>query len=447
MRIDRRVLAMAAVVACVLAGWHASTSQLAVAGFTADDIRTPSPAAGSGPAKPQGRVITIKPSTDDQDVAQTALIKAKPGDTIEFSEGTFHFTKSLSLTVEGVTVRGKGIDKTILSFKEQDEGKEGLHVNRGGFLLADLTFQDSKGDGIKVEGGDGVTFRNVKAEWTGGAKASNGAYGVYPVQCKNVLVESCVVIGASDAGIYVGQSTNVVIRKCKAEQNVAGIEIENCVNAEAYDNVTTNNAGGLLVFDLPGLQQKNGHGVKVHNNQVFGNNHANFAPEGNMVASVAPGTGMMVMATDHVELAENTVKDNKTYGLIVISFIVTGRPLEDKEYDPYPESVYIHNNTFDKNGRDPTGPRGKALADLLGTPIPEIVYDGILNPKKLVNGKIPEDQRVVFKDNGPISTVNMHWDQLDPKNMAGSRSKVERNPKSLVGELPPLPSVKLAGVR
>jgi parallel beta-helix repeat protein len=443
MRFDRRVVAMAAILACLLAGW-----QFGAGSFVRAETKPDAPAnSENAKSKRPGRVFGIKPGADVQEVAQTALIKAKPGDTIEFTEGKFDFTKSLSLTVEGVTIRGKGMDKTILSFKNQDEGKEGLHVNRGHFVIADLTMQDTKGDAIKVEGGENVTFRNVKAEWTGGAKATNGAYGVYPVQCKNVLVEGCVVIGASDAGVYVGQSTNVIIRKCRAEQNVAGIEIENCVNAEAYDNVATNNAGGLLVFDLPGLQLKNGHSVKVHNNNVYGNNHVNFAPEGNIVASVAPGTGMMVMATDHVELLDNTVKDNKTYGLIVVSFLITGRPIEDKEYDPYPEAVYIHNNTFEKNGKDPTGPRAKALAELLGTPMPEIIYDGIRNPKKMVNGKIPDDQRVVFKDNGPVATVNLHWDQLDTKNLLASKSKVERNPKNLVGELPPVPSVKLPEVR
>jgi parallel beta-helix repeat protein len=256
-----------------------------------------------------------------------------------------------------------------------------------------------------------------------------------------------VAIGASDAGIYVGQSTNVVVRKCKAMKNVAGIEIENCVNAEAYDNEATDNAGGFLVFDLPGLQLKNGRQVKVHNNNVHDNNHVNFAPAGNIVATVAPGTGMMVMATDQVEFANNTIKDNKTYGLIIVSYLITGKPVDDKEYDPYPEAVYIHDNTIEGNGKDPAGPRAPMLIALLGKPMPEIIYDGMLNPKKLVDGKMPEDQRVVLKDNGKITAVNLHWDQIDIKDLAGAKAKVEWNPKSLVGEHPALPSVKLAEVK
>ena len=43
-------------------------------------------------------------------------------------------------------------------------------------------------------------------------------------------------IGASDAGIYVGQSSQVVVRTSRAERNVAGFELENTKGAELYDN-------------------------------------------------------------------------------------------------------------------------------------------------------------------------------------------------------------------
>ena len=94
----------------------------------------------------------------------------------------------------------------------------------------------------------------------------------------NVLIEECVAIGASDAGIYVGQSDRIVVRNSRAEFNVAGIEIENSTNAEVTGCVATNNTGGILVFDLPGLQVVNGGEVLVHANEVVGNNHPNLRP-------------------------------------------------------------------------------------------------------------------------------------------------------------------------
>jgi parallel beta-helix repeat protein len=388
----------------------------------------------------------VEPGPSVQTDAQTALINAKPGDTVEFGAGTFEFTMGLSLAVEGVTVRGQGIDKTALSFKKQNAGSEGLLVTRGKFLLADLSVDDTKGDAVKVNGADGITFRHVRTQWTGGSKTTNGAYGLYPVQCKNVLIEDCVAIGASDAGIYVGQSQNVIVRRCRAEGNVAGIEIENCTDADVYENTATNNAGGLLVFDLPDLQVKNGRRVRVHHNQVFANNHENFAPKGNTVASVAPGTGLTVMATDDVEIFENTVKDNQTYGLTITSYLVLGKPINDKDYDPFPERIYVHDNTFSGCGTNPAG-GGVELSKLLGRPMPDIIFDGIRNPAKLVNGVEPRDQGIFIKNNGKATFANVHFDKLNAKDPLGSLARVERSLKNYEGELTQLPPIALPGVQ
>ena len=57
----------------------------------------------------------VRPGPGVQEEVQTALIKARPGTVIEFAAGKFEFTRTLSLAVSGVTVRGQGKDKTILS--------------------------------------------------------------------------------------------------------------------------------------------------------------------------------------------------------------------------------------------------------------------------------------------------------------------------------------------
>jgi parallel beta-helix repeat protein len=390
-------------------------------------------------------VLKLAPGPNAQEETQAALIQAKPGDVIELAEGKFDFTTGLILATENVTIRGQGLDKTFLSFARQNAGSDGLLVKRGGFLIQDLTVEDTKGDAVKVNDADGVTFRRVRARWTGGPKESNGAYGLYPVQCQNVLIEECVAECASDAGIYVGQSRNIIVRKCRAERNVAGIEIENSIDADVYENTAIDNAGGLLVFDLPGLQVKNGRRVRVFRNQVVGNNHDNFAPKGNVVATVAPGTGMMVLATDQVEMFENTIKDNGTHGLLVVSFLTTGRPIEDKEYDPIPEGVFVHDNTFTGNGTKPGGQMGPVLTALLGRPLPDIIFDGSHNPAKLVDGKPPAGQGVYFKNNGGATFANLHWDKLNLMDLPASLSRIDRNLKPFEGEMPPLPPVTLPG--
>lgn len=211
----------------------------------------------NGHGKPKAKVIAIKAGPDAQKQAVEAFIKVKSGETIEFDEGKFEFDTSLRLEdVKDVTIRGKGIDKTILNFAKQQAGTggEGIIANINGFKLEDLKIQDTKADAVKTQGVDGITFRNVHVEWTRGPNPDNGAYGLYPVLCSNVLIEGCFVSDCSDAGIYVGQSKNVIVRKCRAERNVAGIEIENTVGADVYDNEATNNAGGMLIFALPGTE-------------------------------------------------------------------------------------------------------------------------------------------------------------------------------------------------
>src|SRR3546814_7504120 len=68
-------------------------------------------------------------------------------------------------------------------------------------------------------------------------------------------------------------------------KNVAGIEIENCIGADVYDNVTTGNTGGILVFNMPDLPQP-GHTTRVFNNRIVANNHDNFGRAGTAVAAV-----------------------------------------------------------------------------------------------------------------------------------------------------------------
>ncbi|MDH3441736.1 MAG: right-handed parallel beta-helix repeat-containing protein, partial [Gammaproteobacteria bacterium] len=206
-----------------------------------------------------------------QKALQTELITAKPGDIVEIPAGIHEITRGLSLNVSGVTIRGEGMDKSVLSFRNQVQGAEGLLVNASDFTIEDLAIEDTRGDALKINEGSNIVIRRVRTEWTNGPNEKNGAYGIYPVQTTNVLLEESVAIGASDAGIYVGQSNNVVVRNNRAEFNVAGIEIENTVGADVYGNTAINNTGGILVFDMPDLPQS-GHSTRVYQNMVSSNN-------------------------------------------------------------------------------------------------------------------------------------------------------------------------------
>lgn len=322
----------------------------------------------------------VAPGEGAQERLQEALILAKPGDIVELGAGRFLLTDGLSLDVDGVTVRGAGQDASILDFSGQLAAGEGLLVTSDNVTLRDFAVENSKGDGIKSKGADNIVYARLRVEWTGGPKETNGAYGVYPVESVGVLIDGVTVRGASDAGIYVGQSKQIIVRNSVAMFNVAGIEIENSRDARVTGNYVSRNTGGILVFDLPNLPNlvnAGGFGgnVLVDHNLIIANDTPNFAPKGNIVASVRKGTGVMVMANQNVEVADNVIADNATAGVLVIAY---PRSFDDKKYNPYPRNVLIGDgNSFVRNGRDPQYEGGAQMAAAFGGALSPVIWDGL----------------------------------------------------------------------
>jgi len=351
--------------------------------------------------------IFIEPSDNSQEEVQTALIELSSGDILTLSPGTFIFEDGLSLDVDEVIVRGSGINETILDFKNQMSGAQGLLVTSDRVTLKDFAVTDAKGDAIKVIGAEGINMINLKTEWTGGPKTTNGAYGLYPVESTDVLIDGCVAIGASDAGIYVGQSKNIIVRNSVAQYNVAGIEIENSYYADVYDNLASHNTGGILVFDLPDLPQQGGRHVRVFRNKVIDNDTDNFAPEGNIVGEVPRGTGIIIQANSDVEVFDNDISGN---GTVNVSIVTYSNETQDENYYPHPRSIQIHGNRFGEGGFDPdieTGELAAILFELSGGNMPDIFWDGILPTSQIIFGQ-PNEERLVLTNNGDATFLTIN---------------------------------------
>ncbi len=374
-----------------------------------------------------------KPNRKYQDIQNDLLkefILAKDSSIITLPEGHFLFSKSLILDGrKNITIRGAGMDKTVLSFKGQKEGAEGLRITNGkNIILEDFTVEDATGDNIKVMDTDSIVFRRVKAAWTGKVSVKNGSYGLYPVLCSNVIIEHCEAQGSSDAGIYVGQSNHVIIRHNKAYQNVAGIESENSNHVEIYGNDAYDNTGGILVFNLPGLAQS-GKEIKVYENKANNNNRKNFGVKGAIVSNIPAGTGMLVLASQQVDIFDNEIRDNRTLGLGIISYEMVYAMEKDKgetgidaygtdirfinadfrsdiNYDPYPENIRTRDNRFSNRYIFPAiyTDFGKIILFKNRMKIPDVAYDGILPDdelRKKMNICIEEENiRVVNLDAG-----------------------------------------------
>ena len=332
---------------------------------------------------------------------QEQLTAAADGDTIVIPSGRYRFTRGLQMDgKKNILIRGAGKDSTVLSFRDQAEGAQGMLITNGvNITVEDMTIEDAKGDNIKISDTRGITLRRIRSQWTGEPKSTNGAYALYPVLSKQVLIEECEAIGSSDAGIYVGQSDSVIIRNNKAWHNVAGIESENSRWVEIHDNEAWDNAGGLLVFDLPGLTQY-GHTTRMYRNNIHDNNHENFATPGNIVAGIPSGSGIMILATHDLEMYDNIITDNKTVGTGIISYelvaalsaadevknespggtqTVNDNYKLDTLYNPFPYNIRIRNNQFANRHWFPTLSHdiGKLfILKSFGSP-PDIAFDGI----------------------------------------------------------------------
>jgi parallel beta-helix repeat protein len=245
-----------------------------------------------------------------------------------------------------------------------------------------------------------------------------------------------VVRGASDAGIYVGQSTDVVVRRNRVEGNVAGIEIENCLRADVYDNDATGNTGGILVFSLPDLPQGQGAVCRVFGNRIVANNHANFAEEGNIVGLVPAGTGMMIMAYDQVEVFDNVFQDNQTVNLAIASYEITEYEWFDPNFVPQSRAIHVHDNTFTGGGDKPDGLRWILLSTLLGGRFPDIGYVAPSAPAA-ANTEAGTAASISIHDNGDADYVSIVLQTIP---------RFQRDAAPYAPPLDPLPAVAWEGL-
>ena len=368
----------------------------------------------------------------DATALQALLIEAEEGSVIELPAGTIEMVDGLSLDVAGVTLRGAGEGQTILDFSGQTGAGEGLLITPDDVTVEHFTIRNTTGDGIKSKGADRIIYRDLTVEWTGGPDENNGAYGVYPVESTDIMVERVTVRGASDAGIYVGQSDNIIVRDSLAEYNVAGIEIENSTRADVYNNTVTNNTGGILVFDLPDLPKVGGHSTRLFGNQIFENNTRNFAPPGNIVASVPSGTGIIVQANDKVEIFDNTLTDNRTAHVLLVAY---SPEFSDDRYNPLPRNVLVTQNAYENGGYEPQGDL-QMLAMLMGGKLPDIVSDGV---DRWQDGE-PAELGLVIDEPETVGYVSLGLGEypVNPANLSPSNDR----PAGNVGER--LPAVVLS---
>ncbi len=238
-------------------------------------------------------------------------------------------------------------------------------ANVDGLVFQSLETFDFEENGIFVTGAQGVTFRDVVTDGN-----INARYGPFPVLSDDVLFELCSTERHDDAAIYVGQSTNIVVRYNRMEGNVAGMEVENCEGATVHNNYATGNTAGIFVFkDGPPLLQL-GSDHEVFSNVMVSNNNPNFAPSG-FVQNLPTGTGLLVVSVDRTDFHHNVIRSNNSFGIAVldqqlIASLVGPGTFEPPSPDQKVEDNTERSNDISRNGADPDEDRTAGVAaDLL----------------------------------------------------------------------------------
>ena len=283
-----------------------------------------------------------------EDTLRLALETAQPGDVIEIPEGNHSFSRGLTLNTDGVTIRGAGMDKSMLNVLRASDRRgrrsagecQRLH-HRGSSAI-----EDTVGDALKVnEGSEHRRSAACARSGPGALHTENGAYGIYPVQTENRSSSRAPSRSARPTPASTSVNlVDVIVRDSRAEYNVAGIEIENTVRADVYDNVATNNTGGILVFNMPDLPQE-GHSTRVFNNQDHQQQYRQLRPAGRCRRRRArrhPGSS--VNSNDRVEdIRATRSANNRTANVLISSFFSAS--YSDREtaphFDPYPRD-HLH---------------------------------------------------------------------------------------------------------
>lgn len=340
---------------------------------------------------------------------QVRLDMAPAGAVIQLPAGHFSFAQPLVIHRSDITLRGAGAEQTVLSFRDQRSGEDGLVLTDvAGVTLEGFAIEDAQMVGVKATHSSNLILRGLRIEWTTRASTRHGWFGAHLLHCTGLMVEKNMTLGAAVAGVFIDQSHDVVLRENRSEFNVTGIQVVNSSGVDIYRNVVSNNSAGMSLLGLPERPEKLMHRARVFDNRIYGNNTDNFAPAEHLAAVVPAGTGFMATAAKDVEFFGNHVADNRGANALVVSYLASGKPYDDPLFDPYPQRLWIHHNRFSGGGNHP----GKYDLQLMRVlkfglhgSLPDIVWDGSLSPEQS-----PETVQLCIRDNGDADFVNVDYD-------------------------------------
>ena len=285
---------------------------------------------------------------------QAAVDAAEPGDVIVIEPGIY--AESITIDKPNIALMGRnGPNGESVVIENPAAANNGISVtpNGDGVRLFNFTTRGFERNGVFLREVDDFVMMRLSAH-------DNGDYGLYPVFSSGKMMH-CRASGHRDAGIYVGQTSDVQIMHNYAYENVIGFEISNSSDIVVRRNVAENNTIGILGVLLPPTSFRRiltSTNVLIAHNVVRDNNHENFADPTELPAYVPAGSGILIVGLDHATVEHNSVTGNEWVGIGLGSTatfgLLAGIPIEGIEPDP--EGVVIRHNEVTGNGTNPPPP-------------------------------------------------------------------------------------------
>ncbi|PTY36233.1 hypothetical protein BGP77_02670 [Saccharospirillum sp. MSK14-1] len=334
------------------------------------------------------------------------LAAAESGEQIDLPAGQFQFDEAIKLTVTGLTLAGSEDGDTVLSFVGQQTDEASVQLLADGISVRNLRITDARNTGMRVDGVQSATLSAVQVQWQ---DVDAGPRGIVVSDSRRVLLDDITVHGATETGILLRSSAAVVVRQSRVNGSLMGIDVRNSQHSDLHSNVVVDNTQGIRIINAP-TETLSAYAIRLFDNDIMRNNKDNTAAEASELAELWRGIGVQIAGGDAIEVYGNRMAENDTADIYVRTVMIDDATQQPSVLDPYPESIYVHDNQYGDSGMQPDGFKLKWLRWTLfgfGGRLPPVIWDGQLDRTKQINDLTPIHLRLcVPEDESPVLNLD-----------------------------------------
>ena len=244
----------------------------------------------------------------DYPTIQAAVDAAHPGDLVLISPGSY--PEAVKVHVPNVTIRGE--DRNDVLLDGQSKLPNAFTVTANGVVLENMTAHHYAGNGFFWMGVNGYRGSYLTAY-------DNGDYGIYAFASVRGEFDHDYASGSPDSGFYIGQCfpCDAVITNVVSEYNALGYSGTNAGGNLIIENSEwDHNSAGILPNTLDSEKLAPQRGATVIHNNVHDNGYDDVPSF--PLEHPSQGVGIGVPGGDFNYIADNTVRHNATYGIVVV---------------------------------------------------------------------------------------------------------------------------------